>query len=225
MSISSQRRVAAPLREAVRTFRGSKGILDKSTDNLLARLADSRSAEAAFKKMSLDNCRDEQRILSACIKADLLHRTFSQRLKEAEESLERMKRLHKQLGPIRQYVDEVARQRHSVSGDLLSTPISDSRADVAAMKRGLDLIQRRIDKHQHVTQRDIWRLGATRKTKIKQAGQLAATRLLSGEVRQVTGRPHAMSVADLLEVIIGRPIFWTEVASACRTPKRKPTNF
>jgi hypothetical protein len=220
MVISSRRGRAERLREAIDEFRADqKDYLDEWALNLLLRLADSPAAAKAFEELRPKDRRAEAGILTVCVKAEQLSRTFSSRLKRAKELLARLKRLEKDVASLYRYVDEVAKHTPAPT-NLLSTPIRDRPADIAAMICGLDLIARRIDAHRRVEKNDILQLGATRKTQIKQAGELAALGYLAEGVRRVTGRAHLMKVADLAEVILRSPVIWYRVGYAARRRER-----
>lgn len=75
----SSRRAGAPrLRAAVEAYRiEHKGKLDQHALAVLRRLTKSSYAADAFKSLKLKDCRVAERILTACIEAEQLARTFS----------------------------------------------------------------------------------------------------------------------------------------------------
>lgn len=199
-----------------------KDTLDQRALNLLARLANSSDAAKAFERLKLKDRREEAKVLTTFIQAEDLARTFPQRITKAKMTLVRLERHGRAVAGLRTFVDElIAQQKNPPAFDLLSARILEPPANIVAMKRGLDHIADRIEAGRRVAKEDVLRLGATRKSQIKRAGQNAAIGWLGEGVRRTTGKPHLPVVADLAQVTIGAEVSVDRVRHAVRTRKRE----
>jgi hypothetical protein len=196
------------LREAIDAY---KDLFGQRELMPLARLAKSPAAKS-FQRLKLKNSGDEVLILNAYLRAeDVLH-NFPQHVAKAKRTLAEMERLGKSLREMRMFVDRLAKQSESVNS--LFSPII--RDDVAAMTRGLDLIDRRIEAKRCNAKETIPQFGVTRKTQSKKAAANSAIWLLAKEVHLVTGEPKLEAVADLAGVIIGATVTLDRVRHVVR---------
>jgi len=201
------------LRQAVDAYRTEQqGRLNQAAVKLLARLADSRDASKAFARLKLTHTRPEVCLLSACIEADKVARTFHQRITKQKDVLGRAKRWQEALGVLRKFVAEVAASEamcEEVAGfDLWSLSIFEPPAKRAELVNALDLIAASIDWRRGIAEANIAHLGATRDAHIREAAENAAIWVLAAGVYDATrkaplpGRPHLSEVADFADVIL-----------------------
>jgi hypothetical protein len=183
--------------------------LDEAARGLLDRLADGDDAATAFRRLQLRDQRDEMAILTTCIQADQLFRTFPRRIKKAEKTLAlaQVERLDRAVATLREFVEElVAKEKAPPEFDWLSAVIPSD--DTAAMKKGLYFIAQRIKQDRRVAKEELLRFGVTRKkgrssSKIALlAKQNAASGFLAEGVRRVTGKAHLGAVRKIAEVIL-----------------------
>jgi hypothetical protein len=199
-----------------------KNTLDRPALDLLARLARSSDAAKAFRRLNLKDRRQEAIFLTTCIEASLLARTFAPRIEKAKLMLVRMERLARAVVNLRTFVGElITEQNDPPVFDLLSVRILEPPANVVAMKYGLHLIADRIEANRRVANEDVLRLGATRKSQSRQAGENAAIGWLAEGVRLATGRPHLLAVADLAQVILKTEVSQDRVRNAARARQRE----
>jgi hypothetical protein len=204
MGISSRQAGAPSLRDAIDVYRvGREDNFDGLALHLLGRLADSSEAADAFQRLKLKDRREEAAILTTCIQAEQLARTFRQRITNAEKTLERSDRFGKAVAILSTFVDELIREQQETQAfDLLTAPILEPPDNIRNMKRGLYLIADRIEAAQRVAKEDLLRLGATRKKGLKTrrsiankqalqtASQNAVIGWLAQGLRRVTGEAH-----------------------------------
>ncbi len=191
MAPNSRRAGAPNLRDAIDTYRADlNGNLDQPARKLLNRLANNPDAAKAFERLKLKDRREAAKVLTTCLQAEDLGRTFSQRITKAKMALIRLERLGKSVTGLRKFVGElVAEHDNNPTFDLLTAKIFEPPANIAAMKQGLDLIADRIEAGRRVANEDVLRLGATRKSQIKQAKQNAAVGWLAEGVRRIIRNP------------------------------------
>jgi hypothetical protein len=131
MSVAAKDR----LRAAIAAYRASAGgSLDENEQKVLDRLAPGKhAAEAAevFAKFEADD-RAARMILKACVEADLLNRSFLDRLNAEKESLSRLEQLDKSVADLSAFVSEL--NQHPP--DQLAAYATYGGDDVAAMRLG-----------------------------------------------------------------------------------------
>jgi hypothetical protein len=222
MDISSQRAGAPNLYDTIKQYRREQqDKLDKRALTLLARLADSPDAAKAFKRLKPHH-RDVpgvtavhgSNLLLWCTQAELVYRAFPQEITKAKERLVQKERLDTAVAELRKFV--AAQNAWPPFGKL-------SPANIATMKHGLDLIVERIDECRHDARDTEPRLGATRKTQVKEAAENAAIWFLANNVQFATGKPHWQEVANLAHVILETDVTAERVRHAVR--KRNPPFF
>jgi hypothetical protein len=207
------RAVVPSLREAIKAYCAEQKKLDKPALELLNRLDKSPSAAEAFERLKLKDRRAEACVLTACIEAEDIARTFDQRVKNQKDVSMRAKRWNEAVAVLRKFASEVAEKkaplRVVLAGlDLWSLTIFEPPADEEALTRALDLIASFIEWRRGIAEANIAHL-ATRKRGIKRAGENAAIGVLAAGVYDaarkppLTGKPHLRQVADLAEVIFG----------------------
>ncbi len=208
------------LREAVDAYCAErKGKLDKEARELLARLVDSSDAAKAFGRLKLKDRRAEACILTACIEADNIARTFLRRIEKQKDLLVRAKRWDEAVAILR---NEVADRKEPLNLDIWSLSIFEPPADNAALEHALDLIASSIKWQRGIAEANLAYLGATRNTGIKQAAENAAIWIVAAGVYDAArkppmpGKPHLRQVADLAEVILGTAISVDRVREARR---------
>jgi hypothetical protein len=223
MVLSERQRASARLHESIVAYRAeSEGRLDHHALDVLRRLADSRDAAKAFKRFRNEDASEDaitqKLILKKCIQAELIARTFPQRIIEADARLKQTGFLRNAVVILREFVDSVIaeEQAYYLAPDSLSPFGWPSSEDILTMKRGLRLIEYEIVERQDIARDDPRRLGATRKSRDKKAAQIAAFRWLAKAVRGLTGKSHESAVADLAQVILGVEVSVDQV----RPPER-----
>lgn len=217
-----------PLREAIDAYCAEqKDKLDKGACELLARLADSYDAAKAFERLKLNDRHAEECLLTACIEADDVARTFSRRNREQNGVSARANRWNEAVAVLREFVAEVTDENEPLraglaSLDLWSLSILERPADNAALKQALDLIESSIEWRRGIAKANLAHLGVTRDSSIKQAPENAAIWVLATGVYDAAreppmpGKPHLRQVADLAEVILGPAISVERVREVLR---------
>jgi hypothetical protein len=201
--------------------------LDKRAHELLTRLADSSDAAKAFQQLKLKDRLAEACILTACIEADDVARTFDRRISKQKDVSVRAKRWDEAVALLRKFVAEVSDQKEllrvGLAGfDLWSLAIFEPPADNAALQHALDLIASSIEWRRGVAEANVAHLGATRDAGIKQAAENAAIWVLAAGVYDAArepplpGKPHLRQVAELAEVIFGTGVSVDRVREALR---------
>jgi hypothetical protein len=211
---------ALKLREVVEAY---KDLFDRHALELLARLLGSADAVKAFKLLTRNRSEYEYvclSILTACVEAEKLARTFPEELRKAKEMISRMEQRNKAVVELREFVVETTKQEASVADDpsLLSEI---KREKVAAMAHGLDLIADRIEAKACRAKEAMAWLGVTRKAQSKEAAQLSAIWSLANQVLRTTGKPHEAAVADLARVILGSEVSLERVHHVLRSRRSK----
>jgi hypothetical protein len=126
----------AKLRE---TIDAHEHLFDQRALKTLSSLAENSDAAEAFERLKLKNTGDGVLILGEYIEAEQLLREFPWRVDNWNISLTRIEQLASHLAELRKFVDELAD-----SARLRSTFATFERQDAAAMKRGLKLIDNKI---------------------------------------------------------------------------------
>jgi hypothetical protein len=223
------------LKNALAAFRLAAGDhLDPKAAAVLDRLAVDESAAAAFAELDLNEA-GAAKILTACIEAEELRRTFKDHIDLHTKSEGgrggRLDRLSKAVAELRRFVNELDRPPN----DRLSASLWYDPSMIEEMKRGLYYIDDAIKARRTIAKETIRRLGATRKS--VDSGKAAETAAWLAEgVRRCCGR-HRKAAADLAEVILGckvsierfaRPTEPVSViggsAKVVRSDTRKPAN-
>jgi hypothetical protein len=207
--------------------------LDEFAREVLVRLASDPDAGKAFACLMLKDKSDERLILKTCVDANLLARSFSNRIQIVDETLVRMVELSKAVATLRAFVKDLAPKRDEPPGsDPLSSKITDPPGALEAMHYGLSLISSRIDASRRTAKEDELRLGATRKNGLAEARSVAADSAetarrnsaigwLAEGVHRITGKANLKPVTDLAQVILGITLTEDRVRSATRIRIRK----
>lgn len=195
---------ARRLQEAIKIYRAERtGNLSNRAKELLSRLSDNPDAIRALVRLLPKSKNKTDEILSICIEADELARTFPQWIAQAARELARADRADKAVAILRQYIDEADAKPVPFPSDLLSYAVYESPADLPQVQEALDLIARRIGWLRGVAELAIAQIGATRKSRNKKAAEIAAIWFLAARVHGAVGRRHFSEVADLAEAIWG----------------------
>lgn len=197
--------------------------LDDLGLKLLRRMARNHQCAAAFKMLKVTTQSEIDGILTTCLGAEQLVRTFTLRMASATATLARIDRVEKALLALRKFVDWISSKEGNTfsASDLLSAKILEPSANISAMRRGLILIGDHAAARRRVATEDRGRLGATRNKHMKQAAQLAAIVWLADGVLRVTGRPRYRAVASLASVILGREVSLDHVRNSVRERDRE----
>lgn len=215
---------AAMLARYVRDYRAAAGDhLDPEAVAVLDRLAADRRAVCAFVKFNVDG-HAAAKILTACVEADLLVRTFNDR-NEIEGTMlgehgkgGRLEKLGKAVADLRSFADEIDCE----PADRLSAFVRYDPADIAAMKRGLYLLADAIAARRRIAKETKLRLGTTRKrTDRGKAAETAGIGWIAEGVRRCCGRPHLSAAADLAEATLGCEVSIDRLREAERTRQRE----
>jgi hypothetical protein len=205
MAISAQRAGAVRLKGAINAYR-FKGAdkLRKPALELLARLSDSPDAATAFYRLRL-TLDQAVEVLTICIEADDLFRTFPRRIRNAEKNFQLAENLGQAVAKLRKFAPEFHGQKVPLPSDLAGLPQFDPPADIAAVKDALRLIARWIDWGRGVAEITLAQIGTTRKTQPKQAAENAAIWYLCARVQSVAGKPVGVNKRDR------RRLYWPEI--------------
>jgi hypothetical protein len=209
------------LHDAIAAYRAADGdSLDRAAEAVLDRLSSDDRAAAAFAAFGLDE-NGARRILTGCIEADELRRTFEEdigaMLREQRKD-GRLDRLSKAVEELRLFAEELNRR----PANRLSAFVTDDPSVIADVKRGLYHLADAIDTRRRIAKETIRRLGATRKNvDAGKAAETAAIGWLADGVRRCCGRPFFKATADLAEVIFSGEITIDRVREASRTRQRE----
>jgi hypothetical protein len=125
---------------------------------------------------------------------------------------------------LRNFVDEVCAEKNQFS---VSDPLSPfgwtSSVDIAAMKKGLRLVDYEIFERQELATDDTRRLGATRKFRCNKAAQNGAIGWLALSLHEITGKPNLRAVADLAQVTLRTEVTVDRVRHAVRQRRKETT--
>jgi hypothetical protein len=168
---------------------------------MLNRLAASNDAARAFETILIDNFASANRLLLACIEAELLARTFKRnktsRAMIAQGGL--FDRLDEAVRELRKFLEDTRRR----PSDQLAARISYHHEDITKIDDALRGVADMIDVRRRIEKETMLRLGATRKIEDGgKAGETAAIGWLAVSVRRMSQRAHHRSVADLAVVVL-----------------------
>lgn len=208
------------LKDALAAYRAAAGNhLNREEVEVLDRLAADSRAACAFAKFNVDG-RAAGKILTVCIEADLLARTFNDRIKFEGKMLGenrkggRLDKLDKAVADLRSFINELDCE----PVDRLAAFMRYDFADTAAMKRGLYLLADAITARRRIAEETRLRIGTTRKIRGKRAARIAAIGWIAEGVRRCCcGRPHQISAAALAEVTLGGEVTVDQLREAERT--------
>jgi hypothetical protein len=210
------------LRVAINAYRAAAGDgLDEDGRKVLDRLVTGeRAAEAAeaFAKFEADD-RAARMILKACIEADLLIRSFPDRLNTEQKSLSRLEQLDKSVADLSVFVSELNQN----PPDRLAAYAKYGDDDFGAMKLGLHLVREAIKDRRRIAVETPLRIGATRNTKGKagKAAETAAIGWLAEGVRRACGDPHHEAAAVLAEIALDCRVSVDRLIEAERTRRER----
>ena len=209
------------LKDALAAFRAAAGDdLDPKAAAVLDRLAVDERAAGAFAELDLNEA-GAAKILTACIQAEELRRTFQDHI-DLHTKSEGGKggwlvRLSKAVAELRRFVGQLDRP----PDDRLSASLRYDPSIIEEMKRGLYYIDDAIKARRTIAKETIPRLGATRKSVDSgKAAETAAIGCLAEGVRRCCGRPHRRAAADLAEVVLGCEVTIDRIREADRTRQR-----
>jgi len=209
------------LKDALATFRATAGDdLDPKAAAVLDRLAVDERAAGAFAELDLNEA-GAAKILTACIQAEELRRTFQDHI-DLHTKSEGGKggwlvRLSKAVAELRRFVGQLDRP----PDDRLSASLRYDPSIIEEMKRGLYYIDDAIKARRTIAKETIPRLGATRKSVDSgKAAETAAIGCLAEGVRRCCGRPHRRAATDLAEVVLGCEVTIDRIREADRTRQR-----
>ena len=191
------------LKDAALAYRAwvGDGIQPKAAA-LLGRLEASEEAIRAFSKFGAA----ADRVLMDCIKADVLARTFNERIRierRLTESGGGLDKLESAVSTLRAFIKENVKEFDAKPDDPLGAPIYYHPDDVRTMQRGLYLVSNAIEGRRRAAAETPLRLGATRKASDGgKAARTAAIGWLAKSVRRICGRPHHDAVAALAEIFL-----------------------
>ena len=210
---------SSQLKDALAAYRAAAGNhLNREEAAVLDRLAADSRAACAFAKINV-NGHTAGKILTVCIEADLLARTFNSRIRSEGKMLGenrkggRLDRLDKAVNDLRSFIDDLDCE----PADRLVAFIRYDPADTDAMKRGLYLLADAITARRRIAEETRLRIGATRKIKGNPAARIAAIGWIAEGVRRSCGRPHQISAAALAEVTLGGEVTVDQLREAERT--------
>lgn len=189
--------------------------LDEHGRAVLKRLAADDRASGAFDKFGADGC-VATGILSGCIEADLLVRTFNDRLETERAALDRLAALDKAVDDLRAFIAEL----EAGPKDRLSASIRHDPADIMDMKRVLGVFRSAIAARRRIANETALRIGATRKTR-DVAADTAAIGWLAEAVRRSCGQPHTEAAADLAEIVLRCEVSADRLREAERTRRTR----
>jgi hypothetical protein len=213
------------LRNAVNAYLAKyEDKLDAPALELLKRLAERRDAADAFNGLDwLSQANHTMLFLKVCIEAGQLAGTF-QRLKEdVQKELAQLPELKKAYRRLRGFLGDKKKKtwiisKHkepSESDPLLPQLLSRQSVpleEIEVMGGGLALLEMRIDVAERVAKLNLSRLGVTHKSKVKNAGRVAAIKWLANSVKDLkklaTGdlripNSDVKQIAKLAQVILG----------------------
>jgi hypothetical protein len=261
MDNSSRRAGVVRLREAIEDYPAEqKDQLDQHALELFARLtADSEEAEDAARAFRQLKIRDRPKeiiqeaisgpaqaalILTACVEATRIARTFSTRIRALEKTPKRLERAENAVAELCLFVEEEIKQLPPGSELLTNRPrfttvvvrgddlvggvmdepesgLREGQSVVADIQYGLGLITAAIDRRRHMAKMDLLRLAATHGKYHEKAPISAAIYHLAMVVEQVLGKPHLKEVADLASAVLQVPVSPSLVRAAVRVRKKR----
>ena len=209
------------LKDALAAYRTAAGDhLDPKEMVVLKRLETDSRAATTFAKLKLDG-RTAANILTVCIEADELARTFNRRLKTEGTMLRKggqLDKLDKAVADLRSFIKEL----DCSPSDRLSADVRYDPADTSAIKRGLYLLGNAIEARRKIANETVLRIGSTRKTVDGgKAAKTAAIGWIAEGVRRSCGRPHLKAAADLAEVTLGCEVTIDRLREAARTRQQR----
>jgi hypothetical protein len=139
-------------------------------------------------------------LLMACVEADLLMRTFNERVARERKTPERLNRLKQGIADLRQFLTEFSRPT-----DPLEAWAVLSDAEILKYQAALDEMELIVETRRFIAPQTVLRFGATRKSSKtnKQAAETAAIAWIADAVKHVAGRPLTLHAAILAEAALG----------------------
>jgi hypothetical protein len=209
------------LRDAIAAYRAAgEDSLDRAAEAVLDRLSSDDRAAAAFAAFGVNENR-AYRVLTACIEADELRRTFEEHIGvmlNEQRKDGRLDGLSKAVKELRLFTSELNRQ----PANRLSASLTYDPSVIRDIKSGLYFLDDAIEARRRIATETIRRLGATRKhVDAGKAAKTAAIGWLADGVRRYCGRPFFRATADLAEAIFGGEIMPERVREAWRTRQRE----
>jgi hypothetical protein len=211
------------LKDALAAYRVAHGDhLDPKAIAVLDRLTADSEAACAFGKLNVDG-RAAASILTACIEADVLARTFNDRIEIEGKMLGesgkggQLDKLDKAVADLRSFINEFDCE----PADRLSAFVRYDPADTAAMRRGLYLLADAIAVRRRIAKETRLRMGATRKmVDGGKAAETAAIGWIAEGVQRCCGRPYRRAAADLAAATLCCEVSEERLREAARTRRR-----
>jgi hypothetical protein len=157
-------------------------------------------------------------LLRACVEADLLMRTFNERVARERKTPERLNRFKQGIADLRKFLTEFSRPT-----DPLEAWAVLSDAEILKHQNALDDLELIVETRRLVASQTMLRFGATRKSSKtnKQAAERAAIGWIADAVKHVARRPLARHAAILAEAALGvRDIDFDRARKALKTRAR-----
>ena len=221
-------------------FTANAASFDENAKRVLGRLkADYRIPEAVAAIAKTGSALN--RLLTGCLEADELSRTFGEKLNEERRIIERAKELQLKLNELHSNVEELKAffdgeiwsydqdtnatiLKHGKFIDRLSAHILLPNQEVEKVNHAFYILKESIADRLRVASETILRFGATRKSARanKNAARTAAIGWLAEAVERIAGRPLTRHVAVLAQATLGiYDIGEDRVREALRTRRRE----
>jgi hypothetical protein len=155
--------------------------------------------------------------LLLCIEANLVLRTFEERVKEAPAKAHRLAEYDRSVMALRTFLKECEKPLSDRLEAGLPADPNETRSEFAAPTSIHDRI--RIGKR--IATETLKRFGATRKRRSKRAAETGTIVWIAGGVRRITERRNASLCADLAELILKHEVTLDQVSNAVETSKRE----
>jgi hypothetical protein len=209
------------MHDALAAYRAAAGDhRDPKAAAVLDRLSSDERAAAAFAEFGLDEG-GAHTILTTCLQADELRRTFEGHVRtmlDEQRKDGRLDRLCKAVEELRLFANEL--NRHP--DDRLSASLRYDPSVITEVKHGLYYLADAIEARRRIAKETVRRLGATRKMfDAGKAAETAAIRWLAEGVGRCCGRPCLRAAADLAEATLGGEVTIDRVRGALRTRRRQ----
>lgn len=200
---SQKRRLSIETYFDVDTVRAAASELIPSIDDLLKtepgqvvcnRLMASQDAINSFLAIAIDD-HAKLLIVSACIEAEHLKRTFRSRIDRAKAMRRKLTNLRMAANDLYKFIDNTPR-------DLLPAEIVIEAAATYTIYKGLCEMAPWLKAALANAGETAQRVGATRKVNMRQAAETAAIAMLASAIKQACGRPHYKHVAVLAGTVL-----------------------
>lgn len=218
MRTSGIERGRALLEGGIKAFRAANPELPKAEDEVLHRLLTDRRATSAFAALP-EGCQQAKILVLTCIEAAEILRIFDREVARSEQLLGtrrqrgELDRLKKGIVAFEKFLDDL---RSQPVGRLVAQHVLPPDA-LSALRNSLLFARDIIEGERRIACETPMRLGATRKSRVKGAAQLAAIGWMSEGVRKIVGRPNRKIIVQLAEVVLQCSVTEARVREAERT--------